>query len=76
MADLVFVPRAHPHLNERLAAAAELAEFRAMGLRPAPHRQLVRVAPAPPATRPYAIWHLFAIVAFQLVALVAAVVIR
>ena len=35
--------------SERLAAAAELAEFRAMGVRPAPRRQLARIDPPVPS---------------------------
>lgn len=49
--------------GERLAAAAELAEFRAQGLRPAPRRQLA------PVRRAYAAWPVLVTVAGQFAAL-------
>lgn len=49
--------------GERLAAAAELAEFRAQGLRPSPRRQLASVR------RAYAAWPVLVTVAGQAVAL-------
>lgn len=77
MTDLVFIPNGAPRPNERLAAAAELAEFRAMGLRPAPRRQLARIeAGAVHSIRPYVSWPVFATVALQAAALVTLVVIQ